>query len=102
MQRNHQGYHKNHLRKYRKARGLKQTEVAAILGLRGTATISRWEKGVRLPDTLNVFKLAALYRTMPDALFLDLSRKLKSELLVKEEEVLNCQNNYYSHHYATS
>jgi len=78
----------NCLRRYRRARGLKQKEVARILGIKSASMISRWEKGVCLPCTLNLFKLAVLYRTMADALFIDLLRALKGELHKREERVL--------------
>lgn len=77
----------NSLRKYRRVRGLKQKEVAEILGLQSASIISRWEKGQSMPNTLNAFKLALIYRTMVDALFIDLSRSLKEELHRKEEAI---------------
>ena len=82
----------NCLRKYRKARGLNQQAVAAILGINSTSMISRWEMGVCLPDPLNAFKLAIIYRTMVDALFIDLIRDLRVEILKKEEMVLGIKN----------
>ena len=78
----------NSLRKYRKAAGLKQKEVAELLGLKSTGMICRWEKGVCLPKPLNIFKLAVLYRTMVDALFIDLRRMMVKELRKREEKVL--------------
>lgn len=78
----------NCLRRYRRARGLKQKEVAEILGLRSASMVSRWEKGVCMPNTANLFKLAVLYRTMADALFIDLVRELRDDLLRREESVL--------------
>lgn len=78
----------NCLRRYRRARGLKQKEVARILGLKSTSMISRWEKGVCLPRPLTMFKLAILYRTMVDALFIDLRRTLINELRKREDKVL--------------
>jgi transcriptional regulator with XRE-family HTH domain len=78
----------NCLRKYRKARGLKQKDVARILNLKSSGIISRWEKGICLPSSLNIFKLAALYRTLTDALFIDLIRMLKEKILKRKEESL--------------
>ena len=78
----------NCLRKYRKARGLKQAEVAAILGLKSTSMISRWEKGVCVPDTINALKLAVLYRIMVDALFIDHVRQLRIDLYKQEAMIL--------------
>jgi hypothetical protein len=49
--------------------------------------ISRWEKGISLPNTTNVFKLAALYRTMADPMFPNLTRMLKDELVKREEQL---------------
>lgn len=78
----------NCLRKYRRARGLKQKEVAEILGLKSTSMISRWEQGACLPNTLNVLKLSLLYRTLVNAFFIDLMRLLKDELIKREGKVL--------------
>ena len=78
----------NCLRRHRRARGLRQKDVAKVLGLKSASMISRWEKGVCLPNTINLFKLAVLYRTMSDALFIDLIRELRSEILKREEKVL--------------
>ena len=78
----------NCLRKYRKARGLNQRKVAEIMGLKSSSIISRWEKGICLPSSFNIFKLAVVYRTMVDALFIDQLRELKDSLHKKEEKVL--------------
>ncbi len=82
----------NCLRKYRRVRGLKQHEVAVILGLKSASLISRWENSGCIPDTVNVFRLSILYRTMADALFIDLVRRLKPELLKREEMLLKKSN----------
>lgn len=70
----------NCLRKCRKERGLKQTDVARILQLRSAAIISRWEQGVSLPSIWNAIRLAVLYQTMMDAFFMDLRWSAKREL----------------------
>lgn len=78
----------NSLRRCRKVRGLKQKEVADILGLKSTSMISRWEGGLCLPETMNVFRLAIIYRTTSDGLFFDFIKALRARLLQKEEEVI--------------
>ena len=78
----------NCLRKYRRAMGFKQRDVAYILELKGTGAVSRWEHGLCLPSTINGFKLALLYRTMVDALFIDLMRRLRAEVRNREEGLL--------------
>ncbi len=82
----------NCLRKYRKLKGLKQKDVARILKLKSTSMISRWEKGVCLPNSLNIFKLSLLYRTLIDVLFIDLMRLLKEDIRKREEKVLNAKD----------
>jgi len=79
---------KNQLRKYRKARGLTQEEVALILGVKSGSVVSRWENGLCIPKLHNTIKLALLYRTMADALFIDLRRSLKDEIAVREKKIL--------------
>ena len=69
----------NCLRKYRKAAGFKQKEVARILGLKNASVISRWENSICLPKLSSAFKLAVLYRTMVDALFKDEIYKAEQE-----------------------
>ena len=83
-------YHRVHnsLRKYRKARGLTQKEVSLILGFKNEGIVSQWEIGRSLPKTVNVLKLAVLYRTMADALFIDLRRELQKDILKAEETIL--------------
>jgi len=78
----------NSLKRYRKARGLQQKDVAKVLGLKSASMISRWEKGLCLPNTRNLFRLAILYRTMSDALFLDLIKQMRNEIQKREQRVL--------------
>ena len=78
----------NNLRKYRKAIGLKQKDVAKVLGLTNSGMICRWEKGVCLPSLLNAFKLAGLYSVLVDALFFPLLRLIKKKIMQRQEEIL--------------
>jgi len=87
----------NCLRKYRKASGLKQKDVARILGIKSIAMISRWEKGKCMPDCINMFKLAVLYQTMADALFIDLVRALREEIAQRESVADSCCDNLKTH-----
>ena len=70
----------NCLRKYRRAAGFKQKDVACILGLKNPNTISHWENGLSLKQLQRLLKLAILYRTMVDALFIDLRILLREEV----------------------
>ena len=83
----------NCLKRYRKARGLQQKDVAKVLGLKSASMISRWEKGLCLPNTKNLFKLAILYRTMSDALFIDMIKQMRNEIQKREQRVLRKNEN---------
>jgi len=78
----------NLLRRYRKARGLRQNQVAAILGLKSASVISRWEKGTRIPSTVSALELSAIYRTMVNVMFPKLDTMLRARLRKREEDVL--------------
>lgn len=77
--------HINYLRKFRRARGLKRRDVAAILGVRDLGTITRWETGKAMPSVMNLLRLSALYRTFADALFPEMARDLKNDLQLREK-----------------
>ncbi len=68
------------LRRYRKERGLRQADVAEMLGLVSSARISHWEHGRTLPSMRNAFKLALLYDVMVDAIFYDYRTFLEKEI----------------------
>lgn len=70
----------NQLRKYRKVRGLTQRAVAHILGFADASCISRWEHGICLPSTVNLFRLAAIYHTLVDALYIDVLRTVRENI----------------------
>ena len=75
----------NNLRRYRKALGLKQKDVAEILNLKSAGMISRWEKGVCLPSLINAIKLSGSYCVLVDALFFPLIRLIKRKIMEREE-----------------
>ena len=75
----------NNLRRYRKAVGLKQKDVAEILNLKSAGMISRWEKGICLPSLINVIKLSGIYSVLVDALFFSLIRLIKRKIREREE-----------------
>ena len=77
----------NQLRKYRKARGLRQCDAARILGFSDGSRISRWERGTCLPTAINMFKLAALYRCLVNALYIDMLRQIREEVKRREEHL---------------
>jgi len=76
----------NLLRKYRKANGYKQKDVARILGIKSSSKISRWEKGECIPTLVNALKISILLRVMVDSLFVDLLRQLREDIHQQEEK----------------
>ena len=76
----------NCLRKFRKISGYTQKQVAGLIGICNTSMVSRWEKGRRFPSPLNIFRLAVLYKTMADALYIDLVRELSREIQLRREK----------------
>ena len=77
----------NGLRKFRKMSGYSQKQVAFFLGVENAGMISRWEKGSRFPSPVNIFRLAALYHTMSDALYFDLIRVVRKEIQARRNEL---------------
>jgi len=76
----------NLLLKYRKISGYTQKQVAQIIDIQPTL-LCKWEEGKCIPNLVYVFKLAILYQTMADALFIDLIRYLRKE--IKEKVKIN-------------
>jgi transcriptional regulator with XRE-family HTH domain len=70
----------NNLRRCRKARGLTQTQVARILGLQDHNRLSNWERGKCLPSVAHLFRLAAVYHTTADTLYIDMARSMREEI----------------------
>jgi transcriptional regulator with XRE-family HTH domain len=59
------------LRKNRKIYGFSQRGAARLLGVTPTQ-LMEWERGKRMPDTRNLFKLVALYKTLGEDLYYEL------------------------------
>lgn len=74
----------NRLKMFRKLRGYKQKEVAALLGLYDALPLRLWEQGKMLPNSQNLIKLSILYRTYPNELYAEYCMELKRALDVKE------------------
>jgi len=82
----HKGrYIPNNLSRYRKMHGYKQDDVLALIGLKSTNRLSRWEKGKTMPSARNLLKLSILYHTLPDQLYSDLVSDMKRTLTEKRK-----------------
>jgi transcriptional regulator with XRE-family HTH domain len=74
---------KNNLRDIRVSLGLKQIDVAGMLGHASSDRISHWEKGVAFPGMVNLLKLTLIYRVPPEQFYVDLYKSLADELQQK-------------------
>jgi transcriptional regulator with XRE-family HTH domain len=86
----------NKLKLFRRCHGYSQKNIAGILGLAYTSTLSRWEKGISFPSVMQVFRLAKIYKTMPHELFIELWNQYDRErnLLAQEDEPFNSNQSF--------
>ena len=71
--------------------GFSQKRVAYCAGLRTGNSLSRYERGSKLPSLINALKLEIVYRTPVAFLFRELYLRLKKEIKNREEK-LNIKN----------
>ncbi len=86
----------NKLRMFRRSNGYSQKKVARLLGLADTSTLSRWEHGLSLPSTIQLFRLARIYFTEPHELFDELWNHVEGDtnLLTQAPEPFNPHQNH--------
>jgi len=82
-----QGRTNNSLRKHRKMQGYSIKEVASLLDIHCANRLSRWEKGVSLPNLKNVLKLSLLYHTFIEQLYEGFREELKKPLYDREQQL---------------
>lgn len=70
----------NNLKTLRKNTGMRQLDVASLLGHTSADRISHWEKGLAVPSLVNLFKLSIIYRTSPQELYPELHAAITDEL----------------------
>lgn len=68
------------LRKCRLDAGLSQVQVARLLKLKTPTSLSRWEKGERLPSSERCFDLAAVYHRLVEDLFFPVYSDARSRI----------------------
>ncbi len=73
----------NNLRSARKTFGLRQQDVAEILGFNISDRISHWEKGTAVPSIFNLFRLSSLYGIPPQELYPSLMKSINDETIEK-------------------
>ncbi len=70
----------NKLKELRLGLGLRQEDVAKLLGMDCSDRLSHWEKGKATPNLVNLFKLSVIYKVDPEMLYEELWRKLIAEI----------------------
>lgn len=81
----------NRLWRSRKAAGLTQKQVAFLLGHKSTSQISRWERGRRVPRTIDLLKLSAIYHRLVNDLVWDLFDSLRHKVAKRQRMLENLQ-----------
>ena len=67
----------NSLRECRERLGLRQCDIATMLGHASHDRISHWEKGFALPGIINLFKLSKIYGIPPERLYHELYHSVR-------------------------
>ena len=62
-------YFPNDLKQLRKSAGLRQVDVAQMLGHTSADRISHWEKGLAAPSLVNLFRLSIIYGVAPEEMY---------------------------------
>lgn len=63
--------------------GLSYKTLAALLGLRNSRAISRWEKGYTMPSACHLLKLSYLFKTLPPQLYPEYYQELTVQMQKK-------------------
>src|SRR5688572_22500019 len=85
MKGQHQG--RNHLYRLRRSRGLRQKQLALLLGYRGHAMVSRLERGVSLPSLPEAMLLEMALGARVQDIYRDLHEALE-DLILKRAAIL--------------
>ena len=75
----------NRIWKYRNARGLKQTDLAFMLGQESAAQVSRYERGVVIPKMEQLYKLCCALDVGVESLYPDLVEDWRREVETRNE-----------------
>ena len=78
----------NKLREFRKLNNLRQIDVAHKLGLKNPDRISHWENGLSIPHPVNMFKLSAIFNTLPHELYGEFMQQVRTEVVDCKSEIV--------------
>jgi len=72
-------------------------EVAGLLHIRCSNRLSRWEKGVAMPNLKNALKLGLLYHTLIEQLYEEYRRDMKAALFEREQKLHTLKSSTKEH-----
>lgn len=67
-----------------------------MLDLIDTSPLSRWEKGIALPNLVQIFRLARIYKTMPSEMYFELWQNISNEMSAKKTNLLTHHESFTS------
>lgn len=76
----------NRLRQCRKLKGYTQRQVAFMMNVK-PQEVSRWEREIAYPGTINLLKLSYVYNRLMDYLYYDLGKRLAPEVKRRKTEL---------------
>ncbi len=82
----------NRIWKYRNIYGLKQKDLAFLIGQNNASQISRYEKGQMIPKLAQLVKLCYALGIELESLYPELMRKWKDEVEARREKLKNNSN----------
>jgi len=77
----------NRIRRGREEHGYLQSDLSFLLGHATTSQVSRYERGLVLPDCENMLKLCYILNTLPEFLYPELPRAWRREVQERKEKL---------------
>jgi len=85
----------NRIWKYRTVRGLKQSELAFLIGQKNSGQVSRYERGLVIPTLEQLIKICFGLETEIKDLYPDLIAKWRREIEAKKAELEKTGNKIF-------
>lgn len=79
----------NQIWMFRRKRGLGQKQVMFLMNLKSAASLSRYERGEKLPNLVNAIKLELALNTPISVLFRGLTEKLQQDMILRRERTVS-------------
>jgi transcriptional regulator with XRE-family HTH domain len=77
----------NRIRRGREENGYRQSDLAFLLAQKNSSQVSRYEKGLIMPDSENLMKLCYSLNTLPEGLYPEITRKWREEVARAKESL---------------